>query len=70
MLKALLLVPVVLFVVVAIYDLLLVREMEPDRSCGSASEEATLQAQPGGAIASRTPLDRRESYRDEDKMAA
>ncbi len=70
MLKLLLLMPVVVFVVATIYDLLLVREMEPDRSRGLAPHDSTPQAQPNRTIASRAPLGQPESYRPENKMAA
>ena len=70
MLKLLLLVPVILFAVVMIYDIQLVREMEPERPRGLAPEDSAAQTHPGDTSASRTPLDRRQSQQDEDKIAA
>jgi hypothetical protein len=69
MLKLLLLVPVILFALVALYDIQLVREMEPDRHRELAPEDSTPRAQPVVTGASRTPFDRQQSLQGEDKLA-
>ncbi len=70
MLKLLLLVPVILFAVVALYDMRLVREMGLDDFHGVTPEDSAPRAYPVPNRASRTPFDRRQPQQGEDQMAA